>query len=348
MSNKTQKVVDKLSSLYEAYKDEDKLPFGNGHKYAIFSDLHLGDGLKKADNFFHNEKTLECALNHYKANDYSIILLGDTEEFWQFNPATVIKRYKNTVYNQLKPFLPNKFIRIHGNHDKYWGEPSDPIGIPCDHSHAAPESLMIGDGIFLVHGHQGDKWCDELYWVTKFGNRLIKGFERFLKPFGYENKAATQSMVPKNKEKVYYTWAKGKKTILICGHTHHAMFASRSYYKWLKEQIQILQANKKAVKTKKERKTISKEIKDKKKKRRKEKKRGRDINPLEKKGKPLSCYFNTGCGTYNNGITNIEIEGDKIRLIKWDKIPPATCDKSRNELWDEESLKVLMKEIVNT
>ena len=51
-----------------------------------------------------------------------------------------------------------------------------------------------------------------------------------------------------------------------------------------------------------------------------EKKRDRKYNRITAKGKePLPCYFNTGCGLFKNGITNIEIEGDIIRLIKWEK-----------------------------
>ena len=32
---------------------------------------------------------------------------------------------------------------------------------------------------------------------------------------------------------------------------------------------------------------------------------------------PPPCYFNTGCGLYPNGPTNIEIADGEIRLVRW-------------------------------
>jgi len=71
----------------------------------------------------------------------------------------------------------------------------------------------------------------------------------------------------------------------------------------------------------------------------------RNYNRVVKKGTPLPCYFNTGCGLYKKGITNIEIEGDKIRLIKWQNDNSLTPEKRRKELWDEKSLSEIMKKI---
>ena len=41
----------------------------------------------------------------------------------------------------------------------------------------------------------------------------------------------------------------------------------------------------------------------------------RDIETLGKR--PLPVYFNSGCCLYKSGITTIEIEGDRIELVKW-------------------------------
>ena len=46
-----------------------------------------------------------------------------------------------------------------------------------------------------------------------------------------------------------------------------------------------------------------------------ERAKGRDIESLGKR--PLPVYFNTGCCLYKSGITTIEIEGDRIELVKW-------------------------------
>ncbi len=52
--------------------------------------------------------------------------------------------------------------------------------------------------------------------------------------------------------------------------------------------------------------------------------KGREIVPVEKSGKPLPCYFNTGCGVFKDGLTAIEIADDKIRLVKWERDPLPT------------------------
>ena len=54
-----------------------------GRKYAVISDIHLGDG-GRADDFRNNEETLGTALQHYRNSGYTLILLGDIEELWQF------------------------------------------------------------------------------------------------------------------------------------------------------------------------------------------------------------------------------------------------------------------------
>ena len=74
-----------------------------GKKLAFVSDIHLGDG-GNSDDFHDNEKAMLKALDYYYKNDYSIGLLGDIEELWQFDLTKIEKRYGNTVYKKLKEF----------------------------------------------------------------------------------------------------------------------------------------------------------------------------------------------------------------------------------------------------
>jgi len=46
-----------------------------------------------------------------------------------------------------------------------------------------------------------------------------------------------------------------------------------------------------------------------------------------------------------NGITNIEIEGDKIRLIKWKKNKSLPLERRRKILWKEKSLSEIRRRI---
>ena len=339
MSKNNDAIVNRIDELYKGDEQSiKKLPLNINDKYAVFSDLHLGDG-GKADNFAHNEETIGFALKYYKDNGYSIILLGDVEEFWQFDFVKIRNRYDKSIYELLRSFPDNKVHRVFGNHDIEWAGLPDPIVNNENIPHGVPEAVMLDDYIFLIHGHQGDELSDKKAWSSRYWVRVFKIIEPIARKFGYENYAATKSQIPKDRERLYYNWAKDNKIILICGHTHRAIFASRSYYEWLKEQIELKKSEKKQSSADKGKlKELSKDIKKLKTKLRTEKRNGRDINPLETKGKPLPCYFNSGSGLYVKGITNIEIERDKIRLIKWHNDDSFPLEKRRIKLWKDDSL----------
>ena len=338
-----------LKRLTELYKSTDQnvvknLPLNANTKYALFSDLHLGDG-GEADIFVHNKDTMVVALEYYKKNEYSIILLGDIEELWQFNFIDIYEKYNNSIYELLRSFQTNKVHRIFGNHDCDWKRPpTDPILCNKEIQNGAPEAIKLGDEIFLVHGHQGDKTCDRKTWESRYWARKAKSLVSIGKIFGISSRSATKSQIPGNREKLYYDWAKENNVFLICGHTHNAIFASRLYYWWLKDQIK-----KKAKKLKKSLKDKVKswELKEEIKKHNIdlhiEERMGRHYNRISPTRKPLPYYFNTGCGHFNDGITNIEIEGDKIRLIKWWR----NKEHRREKLWKEKSLSELRKKINN-
>ena len=349
MSKNDKAIIKRLNELYKGDKQNiKKLPLGANDKYALFSDLHLGDG-GKADIFVHNEETMIFALNYYKNNGYSIILLGDVEELWQFNFIEIHDRYDKSIYELLRSFQVNKVHRIFGNHDNDWKRPpTDPILYNENIQHGAPEAIKLGYDIFLVHGHQGDKTCDRKIWESRYWARKIVSLVPAGKVLiGYAKRSATKSQIPKNREKLYYNWAKDNQVILICGHTHNAIFASRLYYWCLKEQIKQKESEKKRCSKNKVRfRELSKEIRKHKRDLHIEERMGRHYNRLATTGKPLPCYFNTGCGHFRAGITNIEIEGDKIRLIKWHKDNSLALEQRREKLWKEESLSELRK-IIN-
>lgn len=213
MSKNDDSIIKRLNKLYELYKGDKqnvkKLPINAITKYVLFSDLHLGDG-RNADNFVHNEKTMMFALDYYKNDGYSVILLGDLEELWQFDFIRIKDRYDKSIYALLRSFPDNKVHRIFGNHDKEWERPPDPILNDENVLHGTPETIMLGDDIFLLHGHQGDQLCDRNVWFSSFIARCLKSVVPIAKVFGYENRSATKSQIPKSREKLYYNWAKKK------------------------------------------------------------------------------------------------------------------------------------------
>ncbi|MBC8525880.1 MAG: metallophosphoesterase family protein [Candidatus Cloacimonetes bacterium] len=313
---------EKLSHLWES--EDIKILDTKNEKYAIFSDLHLGDG-GKADDFHHNEETLETALKFYKENCYNLILLGDIEEFWQFDLEQIVGRYDNTVYNKMREYGNERVYRVFGNHDYDWCSPADPVFSNSGKQKGAPEALKMRDSkgnikILLVHGHQGNIESDKNSWLSKF---LVRGIFKPVEPYAkflgfYGHPSATKSQITKDYERIMYNWAKSQKIILICGHSHRTIFASKSYADKLEEEIAELQADNSSNRNEREKvKKNRKKIKQLKRKLQEEKVKGRKIDPTEPNKEPLPCYFNTGCGLYTDGITNIEVADDEIKLVKW-------------------------------
>jgi UDP-2,3-diacylglucosamine pyrophosphatase LpxH len=317
-----------------------------GKKYVIISDIHLGDG-GGADDFRHNVKTLTNALNHYNKNGYNLILLGDIEEFWQFDLEKIVNQYKRTVYKAIKAFGDERVYRVFGNHDLEWRSLPDPIRKNPARYGSALEAIKMRDKegtirLLLVHGHQGDKDIDKHIWRSRFLVRLYRRVEPYVKLDRHTS--ATQSQITKNYEQIMYSWAKSAQAILICGHSHRAIFASKSYTDRLRDKIAKLEAEIAAnpinAKLIERNHTKIEELRH---EYREEKRRKRDIDPTEPHGKPLPCYFNAGCALYTDGITAIEIAHDAIRLVKWHQ---DTTKRHPFEIYGRGQLSAFIKEII--
>ena len=295
------------------------------NRYALFSDIHLGDG-KGADDFIRNKNAMVTALEHYYQTGYSIILLGDIEELWQFDLKDIVQEYNQDIYMRIRVFGEERLKRVFGNHDREWGGFLDPIYVIPAPQIFAPEAIKLLDGhgndrFLLVHGHQGSLDADKFTWFSRFWARMYAGVEPILRYTGVtRSPSATKSQITKDYERTLYAWAKLNKVILICGHSHRAIFASQSYGERIQGEINELQvqAQKPRLKPEQKRMYLSKidqlqrELED-------EKEKGRLIEPVELEQRPLPCYFNTGCGLYSDGLTAIEIDDDVIRLVKWNK-----------------------------
>ena len=336
---------EKLSGLLQS-PDVRELDL-EGNKYVIISDVHLGDG-RGADDLRENEETLTTALDHYREQGYQLILLGDIEEFWQFDLENILRRYDETVYKAIRAFGDDRVHRVFGNHDLEWCSFPDPAKNEAPKLERASEALRMKDAtgktcILLVHGHQGSTESDKSSWLSRPVVRMYKAVEPVVK-FD-RHTSATKSQVTKDYEQILYSWAKESKVILICGHSHRAIFASRPYADCLEDKIAGLQAeiyanlsNKGFVKSKI--REINRWIT----KLQEERLKNRDIDPVEPDHEPLPCYFNTGCALFTDGITTIEIADGEIRLVKWHK---DTGKKPRFEVYQHGSLNSFIAEVAN-
>ena len=96
-----------------------------------------------------------------------------------------------------------------------------------------------------------------------------------------------------------YEWSSQQKNlVLITGHTHQPVFESLTHLERLQRQEAIKRAE---AKSDPKDSTIQ-------------------IPSVDVFSKIRPTYFNTGCCCYSDGdITGIEIEGQCIRLVKWEK-----------------------------
>ena len=72
-------------------------------KYIVMSDCHRGNGTA-ADEFAHNSLIYKCALEHYLAEGFTYIELGDAEELWENDAFEQIYITHTSVYDLLRRF----------------------------------------------------------------------------------------------------------------------------------------------------------------------------------------------------------------------------------------------------
>jgi len=343
---------EKLSAL-RADAELSILPT-DGYRYAILSDLHLGDG-GAADDLAPNKLALLTALQHYDQEGYDLILLGDIEEFWQFDLPLIVRHYGDTVYAAMRRYGDERVHRVFGNHDYEWGGLADPARDGARQFSLAVEALAMQgpDGqvaLLLTHGHQGSLASDKYAWFSRFFVRLFRGLEPLAAMVGLYNRGwATKSRVARDYERVMYAWARDQHTILICGHSHRPIFASRSPAESLGHRIDQARARSDAAAREGgERAEYEQEILRLRRAQVREKLHGRTALPVKTEGELLPCYFNSGCGLYRDGITVIEIADGYISLVRWgphDASPQGAEPVIMRYLYDTDNLADLVARV---
>lgn len=262
--------------------------------YCIISDFHLGDG-SLADNFAKNRDIAEDMLKYYSNSGYYLIINGDFEELWQFSCESVRREYHDFLL-LLSTLFRDKIIRIYGNHDAS----APPAGL---YPGIIIRDKKAGKPILITHGHLGSRESDLYSWFSRLCVRLFRFFEPFCIKIGIIHPPVFKRYAYRHKfEYIHESWARERGFRIICGHSHRAVFASRSYYDKLKEARRHNPNSS-------QRFTIFLSLM-------KEIIRHRNVSF---KGKPEGVYFNCGCGLYKRGITALEIQGVTIRLVKWEK-----------------------------
>jgi hypothetical protein len=293
-------------------------------RYIIFSDQHRG-ARNNADDFQRAERAYNAALAYYLHMGHTLIVLGDVEELWEETPAAVIKAYRHSLELEARFHQRRRYVRIWGNHDDEWryadsvrrhlddiyGDPPLDV-LESLHFIVMEQSEELGT-LFVLHGHQGDTWNDNLSWISRLFVRYIwRNFQRLTRIS--LNTPATNWDLRRRCNQALYAWAvQQQKLVLIAGHTHSPVFKSQSHEAQL--TATIAEHEKYALKSATYQQELGLLLAQ------REWVRAQDPN-IPPQEAPIfmekPCYFNTGCCCYADGdITGIEIADGKIRLIRW-------------------------------
>ena len=287
----------------------------NSSKVLILSDLHMGNGGRR-DEFRRNAQLVRTILgNYYLPEKYSLVLNGDVEELFKF-PLDSIDTEWGDFYDLFLKFELNGFFwKTYGNHDAELMDEKD-----YRLASSMVESLKFHYGnetILILHGHQASVLLWETYPIV---SRSVVFFLRYIaKPAGIRNfSTAYNSRRRFAIEKSIYEFSNQAKIVSIIGHTHRPLFESLSKVDFLNFRIEELcrayPSDDSERRTVIERKISALKI---------------ELAACYKRGKKIGLrsglynsltipsLFNSGCAIGKRGITALEIEGNKIRLVYW-------------------------------
>lgn len=218
-----------------------KADLTNKPKIVVFSDLHFGVGDNK-DNSLQNSLVLFEALKYYLANDYHLVLLGDTFELAE---NTIIDDIKNTHDNFMWIFTEfhnkNDLTIVRGNHDAVLSgrlvqrrpDRRFKMDIPFLQNAIIYDSCIIKNedkDILMFHGHQ-NKW-QYCTWFNKVINGLLRWGYSFLEFAFWKDptREAIGNTSASKSDADYKAYATAKNAIVICGHTHSMHFHPGVYF----------------------------------------------------------------------------------------------------------------------
>ncbi len=284
-------------------------------KVLILSDLHIGNGGRR-DEFKRNAALVKSMLeSYYLREKYSLVLNGDVEELFKF-PLDSIESAWGDMYNLFLKFKQNGFFwKTYGNHDAAL---LDEKGYRLASSMVESLKFYYGDEtLLLFHGHQASVLLWETYPMV---SRAVILFIRYIaKPAGIRNFSKSYNSPRRFAiEKSIYEFSNQSKIVSIIGHTHRSLFESLSKVDFLNYRIEELcRAYPSADGDK--RTLIKQKIAALKTQLDACYKRGKKIGLRSGRYNNITIpsIFNSGCTIGKRGITALEIEGNKIRLVYW-------------------------------
>ncbi len=308
----------------------------------MFSDLHRGKFVDKADDFRRAHRAYRAALGSYFEQGYELWLLGDIEELWENKAKDVVTTYAEALELEQRFVAPGGpgLRRFYGNHDLDWSRPKwvkehlaewlD--GTPVSESlrlHVHERGKPLGM-FFLVHGHQGTASSDTFAAISRLPVRYV--WPHIQRAHGWVATTPAESPNLRDKhDRAMADWAMARasseprhaRPILIAGHTHHPIFPDEPPKRPTEGELAALRDQLADETNPAARAELAGKI---------ELMRAELWEP---EFVPPSivppCYFNTGCASFPDGdVTCLELNGEqlvdaedendgrgKIRLVRW-------------------------------
>ncbi len=307
------KVNNKIvyQNLDKLYAESPTIDLHKNDKWVIFSDLHMGDG-GSTDDFKPNSELFTKVLNeHYLEKKFSLILNGDVEELQRFS-FKKITDYWTEIYDIFNAFSSkHRLIKTIGNHDiKLSIIEENPFRYEL---YDAFKLKYKENNLFVFHGHQASKKFQKHNFLIGLTLKYLAN------PLGIKNySVAHDSRKQYNIEKRVYGYSAFNKIASVIGHTHRPLFESLHKVERLKYKIEQL-CRELAMKKEPD-EEIEESIKANKKDLKKYYKTNADTNLLNYVYNTIfhiPCLFNSGCVIGKRGMTCLEIEDGKIRLVHW-------------------------------
>ena len=211
----------------------------------FFSDVHRGNN-SWADEFAKNQIIYSYALQHYYDAGYTYVEVGDGDELWKFKDIRTIRIAHEHIYRMLQKFHRNgRFYYIFGNHDMDY---RNPVVVDTRLNHhfgwiekekdeilfddftvyegVVFQHVESGTDLFVVHGHQGELFNDQIHWLSKI---FLRRLWRPLQLMGMQDPTSvSQNAYQRRKvELQLMNWVAEHQQPLICGHTHQERFPQR-------------------------------------------------------------------------------------------------------------------------
>jgi UDP-2,3-diacylglucosamine pyrophosphatase LpxH len=308
-----------------ADQDEIQLP---ELKVVIFSDLHRGsrDG---ADDFERGEPAYCSALGYYLERGFQLWLLGDVEELWENDIDEVLPKYQSALKLERDFALGPGLRRFWGNHDLDWkNEKRAKELAPYLEGVEVREALCLTvlDGskylgaFFLAHGHQGTDFSERFSFLSRLALRRV--WRKVQASQGWLSTTPAKSYGLRYRhDQAMHAWARrramqggdGMRPVLIAGHTHHPVFPgnppeSKGAAEAARFAEQLAAANAagdvaQAAELRARLEYVQSQLRQKQ----------YDPSRIDP-----PCYFNSGCCCFPDGdVTCLELDGEKIRLLRW-------------------------------